>query len=179
MRYILPNFLSLRQYSLSINNTSVDNRPARCPHCGVSGLWCHGPYERKSDRENRLGDSLNPILIQRYYCPTCEKTCSALPECIPPLRWYLWEVQQNILLLAILGHSAYAIAQETAPSYKTIKRWLSRFYEQFLLHKDTLANYFNELGRTSGITEFWGACFEKFSLASAMRLCHVSGVSIP
>ena len=179
MPCILPNFLSLLQYTYAINNTPDNNRPERCPYCGVAGLWCHGPYERKADREHSLDESLNPILIQRYYCPTCKRTCSALPECIPPRRWYLWELQQQILLLSLLGQSAYAIAQQTTPSYKTIVRWLLRFNEQFRLHKDALVVHFNQLGRTSGIAEFWHTFFKKFTLGSAMRLCHAAGVFVP
>jgi transposase-like protein len=179
MPCILPNFLSLFQYTFAINNTSEDNRPERCPYCGVSGLWCHGPYERKADRENSSDASLNPVLIQRYLCLTCRRTCSVLPECIPPRRWYLWEIQQKVLLLYLLGQSAYAIAKESSPSYKTIVRWFLRFNAQFRLHKDTLTIHFNALGQTSGIAEFWQVCFKKITLGSAMRLCHVAGVFIP
>ncbi len=181
MPCILPNFASLLQYifATGTNNTPEDNRPERCPYCGVSGLWCHGPYERKSDREHSLNESLNPVLIQRYFCRTCGRTCSALPECIPPCRWYLWEVQQQVLLLSLLGKSAYAIAKECRASYKTIVRWLLCFNEQFRLHKDTLAVHFNELGRTSGIAEFWQTCLKKITLGCAMRLCHVAGIVVP
>ena len=137
------------------------------------------PMDRKSDRESSPGESLNPIMIQRYYCPGCKKTFSVLPECIPPLRWYLWEVQQTMLLLFTAGQSVYAIARKSRPSCKTIRRWLTCFQEQFLLHKDTLCACFGELSRTSGFFDFWNACLKKMTLGSAMRLCHIAGVIIP
>ncbi len=55
--------------------------------------------------KNNSDSSLNPLKIQRYYCPSCRKTMSVLPECIPRNRWYLWSVQQVILLLFVQGVS--------------------------------------------------------------------------
>jgi transposase-like protein len=179
MQGILAGINSLIQYKYTQEYTPERVRPECCACCGRLKPWYHAFYERKSDRENPPDKSMNPIIIQRYYCPGCKKTFSVLPECIPPRRWYLWDVQQTILLLSILSKSAYAIAKESAPSYKTIRRWLACFQEQFLLHKDTLATYFNELSRTSGISEFWQFCLNKMTLGAAMRLCHVSGVAIP
>lgn len=83
------------------------------------------------------------------------------------------------LLLFTLGQSAYAIAKESVPSYKTIRRWLTRFTEQFLIHKDSLSAHFHELSLTSGFAEFWQACLKKMTLGAAMRLCHVAEVIIP
>jgi|TARA_B110000091_G_scaffold89899_1_gene98493 hypothetical protein len=120
-------------------------------------------------------------MIQRYFCNGCKKTFSALPECISPRRWYTWEVQQQILLFFILGGSAYSIAKKCTPSYKTISRWLARAKERFKLHKDTLGaiDKYKELNITTGFNGFWKACFEKITLAAAMRICHVSEVIIP
>lgn len=180
MPCILPKFPSLIQYINALNFVPpVRVRPDCCIYCGRMSPWWHGCHPRKPDREHNTGGSLNPILIQRCYCPGCKKTFSVLPECVPPRRWYLWEVQQAVLLLFILGQSAYAIAKKSTPSYKTIKRWIARFQEQFLLHKDTLCARFAELGQTSGVSEFWQACLKKMTLGSAMRICHVAEVIVP
>jgi Homeodomain-like domain len=104
---------------------------------------------------------------------------SVLPECIPPCRWYLWEVQQMALSLFLLGKSLRAIAQEVGPSRHTISRWMNRFKEQFLLHKDVLCTNIADFGRIIDFTDFWQNCLCHFSLAQAMRLCHASGVTIP
>lgn len=179
MPSIFAGITSLIQYNHLINFHPHLFRPERCIYCGRNNPWCHGPYSRKSDRSNTVEESLNPILIQRYYCPWCRRTSSVLPECIPPRRWYLWEVQQVVFLLFTLGKSVYAIAKTAQPSRYTIRRWVHRFQEQFRLHKDALCNHFIELGRTSGMNDFWQACLNKITLGSAMRLCHVSGVAIP
>jgi transposase-like protein len=176
---ILAGFTSLIQYVTMQNNVPEQLRPEHCPCCGRLKPWRHSIRMRKSDRESP-GESMNPIIIQRYYCPGCRKTFSVLPECIPPRRWYLWEVQQTVLQLFVtFGHSAYAIAKVSTPSYKTISRWLARFKEQFPLHKDTLSSQFNELARTSGFSAFWQACLKKMTLGAAMRFCHVAEVVIP
>src|SRR5580692_5567047 len=111
MPYILADLLTLEQYLLRFKQHDI-GFPDQCLNCGKSGLWLHGCYSRKADRLNAAGASLNPILIQRLFCPDCKKTCSVLPECIPPNRWYLWEVQQMAFLLLLAGKSLRAIAKE-------------------------------------------------------------------
>ncbi len=179
MRWILSGIDSLIQYKNEIVPNLDQLRPEKCIYCGKAHPWRHATYSRKSDRVNEANNSLNSIIIQRYFCPECGKTFSVLPECIPPHRWYPWDIQQAVLILSLLGKSAYAIAKETIPSHHTITRWIVRFNEQFILHKDTLCVRFNEFGRTSGLAEFWQACFEQITLGAAMRLCHKAGVFIP
>ena len=175
MFYILAKILTLIQSKII---SSVD-RPEYCVCCGMKGPWLHAKYSRQPDRENPSKTSLNPIVIQRYFCNGCKKTFSALPKCISPRRWYTWEEQQQVLLLFILEQSAYSIAKQCGPSYKTIRRWIARFNERIDIHKDTLKNKFNFLCRTSDFNDFWGECLKKITLADAMHICHESGVSIP
>lgn len=179
MPYILPNILSLIQYISALKNIPETCRPDKCVYCGRAHPHSHAEYERKSDRENQGEDSLNPILIQRYYCPGCGKTMSVLPECIPPKCWYLWKTQQIALVLIMSGHSLCAIAKEIIPSRHTIARWKNRFFEQHRCYKDVLCNQIPELGRSLLIEDFWSACLDKMTLGAAMRLCHVAGVIIP
>lgn len=179
MAGILPDILSLTQYLYILANDPVQLRPDRCPCCNRPDPWCHGGYGRKADRAYESEESLNPIWILRYFCPSCRKTFSVLPECIPPRRWYLWTIQQMSFLLALMGKSASAIAREIIPSRHTVRRWLLRFKEQFHLHADTLKNCWNDLGRTSDFSEFWQKCLEKIPLSTAMLVCHLSGIFIP
>ncbi len=176
MLYILSGILSLIQYNIDVVNNPFPARPEKCECCGKLNPRCHGTYPRKSARPD---GSLNPILIQRYYCAACRRTTSALPECIPPRRWYLWEIQQTALTFFLLGDSVCAIAKKTLPSRHTIARWINRFIEQYRRHKDVLCNQIIDLGRTSGMPNFWITCFETMTLGAAMRLCHVVGVPVP
>jgi transposase-like protein len=176
---ILADILSLMQHIESFNDDSKFIRLDRCLCCGRASPQLHGCYPRKADRSIAPEESLNPILIQRYYCSGCRRTCSVLPECLPPFRWYLWEVAQDALALMLMGKSLRAIAQVIVPSRRTIGRWINRFKEQFRLHKDVLCNHATDLGRTTVFTDFWRDCLDQVSLAQAMRLCHVAGVAIP
>lgn len=179
MTHIFADILSLVQY-IHIHKHEPEKLDLKnCLYCGKSNPWRHGGYSREADRINPSSTSLNPVFIQRYYCPSCHKTCSVLPECIPPRRWYLWDLQQVIYLLYLSGMSAYAIAKTTQPSRQTIKRWILRFVEQFRLHKDTLCTYFCVLGRAINMTDFWQTTLQMMHLSAAMRLCHVAGVAIP
>jgi transposase-like protein len=175
---ILANILSLIQHQQLTKEDKSKYRLENCLCCGKAKPHLHGGYPRKADRSTNSSESLNPIIIQRYYCPDCRRTCSILPECIPPRRWYLWEIQQIALMLLISGKSLRAVANVVIPSRRTIGRWINCFKEQFHFHKDVLCNHITELGRTIGFADFWQACLGHFSLAQAMRLCYVAGVPV-
>lgn len=180
MFVILSNILSLTQYiSITQENPQL-LRPEFCPACGRTGLWCHAHYLRKPDR-SPTGE-LNPVLIFRFLCRFCGKTCSVLPECIPPRRWYLWEIQQLILYQLLLGASVRAASrsQNNRPSRSTCRRWWAWLLAQFLTQRDALLVRFPELGRTAEtVKQFWPACLAKITLARAMYFCHQAGVPIP
>lgn len=131
MNHIVPNIITLVQ----AKNISYDNRPEKYVYCSKLNPCKHGTLPRQPDRENSSAESLNPVNIQRYYCKGCKKTFSAIPECISPKRWYTWTVQEKVLMCFILGCSAYSIAKQYKPSYKTIRRWLARAGDQFIFHK--------------------------------------------
>lgn len=180
MFVILAGILSLIQYKNEIECGLEETlRLQRCACCGRSTPWRHGTYLRESDRINPSSESLNFIFIQRYYCPGCRKTCSVLPECIPPRRWYLWETQQAAILLFLLKGSARAAEKQVKPSRHTIKRWVAWLIIQFNSHKDALCTHYPSLGLFTEPVEFWKHIFDKLSLGTAMRLCHASGVHIP
>lgn len=179
MPYILPGIISLIQYKNAIEYQSEDKlRPECCEHCSKLKPWCHGEYPRKAARDN-ADTSLNPIQIQRYYCPYCKKTMSVLPECIPPRRWYLWETQHTAILLLLLGNSARCVEKQVKPSRHTIMRWLSWLITQFELHKSALCTHFPSFGLYVEPVSFWKHVLNQLPFSKAMRLCHVSGVIIP
>jgi hypothetical protein len=183
MTNIAPNFDSLGQYLQFVKkNGPAALRPSKCPHsdCGKANPWCHGSYERKADRENSGPESLNPVPVFRYFCKLCKRTCSVLPWCISPRRWYLWAVQQAVLLLLISGYSQYYIACKLPPGRSTIKRWNLRLEQMFKLHTFYLCSRFPVLGRSLGnIFLFWGSCLNQMSLARAMYWIHHAGEIIP
>jgi len=180
MQVILPEILTLEQYICKQYEQSVDLRPANCLNCGMTGLHCHATYERYSDRENKGKDSLNPILIQRYICPNCRKTCSVLPECIPPRRWYPWFIQQAVLLACLLGKSLNEISRLQPPSRSTCKRWWEWLAERSNDFTHPLRSLFPDaLGRCPDFESFWSTCLEKMNLSKAMWYCHQSEVILP
>lgn len=181
MAYILTDILTLIQYQNDIEgNIKEKYRPERCEYCGIRTVWCHGDYPRKAAGcRNQSDAALNPIKIQRYYCASCRRTMSVLPECLPAHRWYLWSVQQVTLLLVLSGASIYKIAKTSAPSRHTISRWMRRFKEQFLAHRDVLVSVKSSLSQYVTFTSFWSTCLSFMRLSEAMRLCHVTGVIVP
>ena len=110
MQRIVPAILSLQQHRDSLEREPVIYWPVACPHCGLATLWGHGCYERKADRRPEPSGSLNPVFIPRFFCQGCRQTCSRLPECIAPRRWYGWAVQQVVLLWLLAGGSLHQAA---------------------------------------------------------------------
>ena len=178
---IAPNFQTLESYVNHINQYgSAGLRPSKCGHCGKSGMRSHGSYDRKADRDNHGKESLNPVAILRFLCTNCKHTCSVLPECIPPHRWYLWAKQQIVLVLAILRRSFRYIATQVVPGRTSVSRWIHRFKEMFTLHALPLRSRYPSLGiNADNFITFWKACLELMSLAHAMFLVHRSGEIIP
>ena len=155
-------------------------RPEQCPHCGKSFPHHHGYYPRKADRQNSAENSLNPIPIFRFRCDFCKRTCSVLPECIPPRRWYLWIVQQAALLLICLGYSKRSIASKLHLARSTVRRWEGRLQEMFKIHAFHLCSREPTLGVSlfSYLT-FWDGCLKIMSLARAMYWIHHAGCAVP
>jgi transposase-like protein len=179
MSRILPSIGTLVQHLFSLANQPALYRPASCPHCGKEGLWNHGYYHRKADREQRKEERLDPVPIPRYYCKSCARTCSRLPSCIAPHRWYSWAVQQSVIVLLLKGFSFYKAAKCCQPGRRTISRWWHRLEEQFVEHGFHLRNRFPELGRHADFASFWSACFEQMPLADAMAWLDRDGVVVP
>ena len=175
MFVILPNILTLEQY-LQLPIALL--KPDACPQCGKAGLWYHCHYTRKAARlpENK---ALNPIPIYRFYCPCCQKTCSVLPECIPPRRWYMWCIQVQVLQQVILGRSINATSKAAKVSRRTCQRWFQRWTDSWLQHTHALRTYWRSLGQYQTFGTFWQAALKQEPFSKAMRLCHEQGVIVP
>lgn len=186
MQSILPDILTLVQHTQTLNEASEQYRPERCTCCGKSAPWRHGFYPRKSDREHARAESLNPILIPRFFCPDCKRTCSVLPECIPPQRWYLWSLQQHMLLQLLLGSSLNAAhtthqshSSRPTPARSTLRRWWVRLKEQYQCQRDALCADCHALAQHADLVSFWRHCFSLISLSKAMLICQQAGAAIP
>lgn len=168
MHRIVPGILSLAQHLRLVVEDPERYRPSSCPHCQASGLWCHGCYWRKADRREDAGASLNPVAVRRFWCRSCAHTCSRLPECIAPRRWYDWAAQQVVLLLLLAGCSVRRCALITGGARRTVQRWgawLARREADFAFF---LRSRFAELGRADDGAAFWRLVLERMSLSRAM-----------
>lgn len=98
VRNIAKGIKTIPEYLKVVGNDPNRLHPDHCPRCGFNKLQFHGSYNRKPDRSGNSATTLNPVPIMRYACLGCAKTCSTLPECIAPRRWYLWSIQQAVLI---------------------------------------------------------------------------------
>ena len=177
MDRIVHAFLTLEQHLRALICTPRSYRPDRCPHCGCANLWGHGVYDRKADHSSHA--SLNPVSVPRFLCPTCSRTCSRLPLCIGVRRWYGWALQQLVLSLRLFGVSLRRAATLTGLARHTVRRWwrwLQMSSTDFAFH---LRSRFDALGRTTDISSFWRACFERMPLCMAMAWLDHDGLSVP
>lgn len=169
MDRIVGSVTSLVQHLLAVVTDVEIYRPAACPHCRCAGMWRHGYYRRKADRGAGSGaESLNPVPVLRFLCRACERTCSRLPACIAPRRWYDWLVQQAALLLLLGGGSLRQCARCTGRARSTVRRWRDWLYERGEPFAFFLRSRLPELGRWAEFESFWRNVIDSLSLQQAM-----------
>jgi len=179
MPRMLPGIDTLTQHQRRVQNDPDAYRPERCPHCGKAGLHHHGHYERNPPRGEGLAFSLGQLLILRFCCPCCRRTCSRLPACLSPWRQYWWQTQQAVLAWLLTGASYRAAAAQACPSRRTIGRWWRRLEARFEVHAMHLRSRFPSLGRAPGCRGFWSLCLTQMSLSVAMGWLDQMEVSVP
>jgi transposase-like protein len=167
MRNIIANIMSLRQYLNEIFFISE----IKCQICCCNKLYKHGCYYRKAERQK--------IAIKRFKCTNCGHTCSILPECIPPRRWYLWEIQQAVLLMVLNGDSYRTIAKKTHPVSSTIARWIKHLKKRTVVYMDHLKFLYPKLNRLTDFKRFWRRCLEFFPLSKIMLNLNNAGIIVP
>jgi len=158
-------------------------RPTHCPHpdCArADTLHCHGHYLRKPARDSQPRECLNPIPIFRFFCTACRRTCSVLPECIAPRRWYQWHIQTLALKAVLLKISYRKVAASLNMSRRTVRRWLYELRERHSEFCSALRNRFAELGYVANAFEqFWSRCLDKVGLAKAMLFLNTQEIIVP
>jgi transposase-like protein len=176
MLRIVSLIASLQEHLDELERAPAAYRPPRCPHCGFAGLWGHGHYERKADRDT---GKLNLIPVPRFRCRSCRRTCSRLPSCLPPRRWYHWSVQQAVLLCLLSGASLRKCANTLGPARSTMRRWwqwLQQRHEPLAFH---LRSRWPEWGRAGSWQEFWQLALVQEPLREVMAWLDQQGVVVP
>lgn len=179
MQRIVPAILSLHHHRDLLEQEPVIYRPAACPHCGLAKPWGHGCYARKADRQPMSSDSMNPVFIPRFFCQGCRQTCSRLPECIAPRRWYDWAVQQVVLLWLLGGGSLHQAAVRGGVDRHTARRWWGWLKERGETFGFWLRSRFPDLGRSADFAGFWQGCLASMPLSRAMAWLDLAGVTVP
>jgi transposase-like protein len=170
MDRIVGSITSLAQHLIALATETEVYRPAACPHCRCGTMWGHGCYYRKADRSAGDAQSLNPVPVLRFLCRACVRTCSRLPACIAPRRWYDWFVQQAVLLLLLAGGSVRHCAQCTGRARSTVRRWWTWLHERGEQFAFCLRSRLPELGRVADFASFWRNVIEGLSLQQSMVL---------
>ena len=180
MAVIIPGIITLVQYILTINENRASLIPQYCPTCKSKHFKHHGYYSRNVNYDKKPDDEwICNIPIFRYYCMGCCTTFSALPECIPPLRHYIWLEQQRALGPVLQGHSSKAISESVKPSRWTISRWLKRLKERATIHLDHIRSLLPNLGRVNEFSKSWLTLLEEYDLAHVMRILHQVAIIVP
>lgn len=179
MQRIVPAILSLHQHRDTLEREPAIYRPSACPHCGLASPWGHGRYARKADRRSESSGSRNPIAIPRFFCQGCRQTCSRLPECIAPRRWYDWAVQQVVLLWLLGGGSLHQAAVQGGVDRHTVRRWWSWLKQRSKTFGFWLRSRFPDLGRAVDFAGFWQGCLAAMPLSRVMAWLDRDGVAVP
>ena len=179
MNRILSSVTTLLQHLDAIATNSEIYRPLLCPYCGCGGLWHHGCYYRKADRRpTDSTNSLNPVPILRYLCHACKHTCSRLPACIAPRRWFDWVMQQLVFLMLLAGNSVRLCSDCSKCARSTVRRWRDWLGERGDTFTFWLRSRFPELGRHPDKDAFWCHVMQNMTLMQAMACCD-QGLDVP
>jgi len=177
---IVSGINSLQQHIATLRSRPEIYRPLRCPSCGHGVLWHHGCYSRKADRRpESMADCLNPIPIPRYRCSSCMHSCSRLPECIPPRRWYSWLLQQQALQSLLSIYSLHRCSAALGLCRSTVRRWWNWLSSNTSTFEFFLRSRYPEWGRTSDWPSFWRTCLNCMPLSSVMAVLDRDGVAVP
>jgi hypothetical protein len=168
MNRIVASITTLEQHVTTVSETPDTYRPQACPHCGFGIVWQHGCYTRKADRRQQDTELLNPVPIMRFRCAKCRRTCSRLPLCIAPRRWYDWSVQQEKLDSLLQDSSPHRCAHSGRPDRRTIGRWWAWLQKRRHDFEFALRSRQPELGRATGFVNFWCQVLNSIGLAAAM-----------
>ena len=168
MHRIVATVTSLEQHRRLLVIDPDWYRPPACPHCGLGKLWRHGCYQRKAERGAGASAAQNPVPIPRFLCSGCQRTCSRLPLCIAPRRWYDWAIQQRALHGLATGASLHVAARCAQVARHTARRWwawLTERGEQFAFF---LRSRCPQWGRVSDRAAFWHARLTEHALPELM-----------
>jgi len=179
MARMLPAIRTVEQHQEALQDDPEAYRPARCPHCGKSGVHRHGHYGRNAPRGEGMAFSLGALLIPRFCCPRCRSTCSRLPLCLSPRRQYWWNTQQGVFEMLLAGASIREVARRLRPSRRTVGRWWQWLAARVDAHALHLRSRFAELGRAVDWKGFWSLCLRRMSLGEAMGWLDQAGVRVP
>jgi transposase-like protein len=166
MNRIVGSIASLAQHLVTLATDPEQYRPAACPHCGYARVWRHGCYHRKADRAG--GGALNPVAVLRFLCGACPQSCSRLPACMAPRRWYDWAAQQAVLILLLLGESVHSCARTSGLDRRTVRRWRDWLHERDAVFAFLLRSRWPELGRVADFDAFWRHVIDERSLQQVM-----------
>lgn len=168
MHRIVSTITSLKQHFQAVEHNPDVYRPPKCPHCGLNVMWRHGCYHRKADRDGSADFTYNPVPICRYCCSGCRRTCSRLPLCISPRRWYNWAVQQEVLLHLLCGWSLHQCNWWTCLDRRTVRRWRDWLHVRHDEFTFFLRSRFPEWGRSVDAHAFWLKALADMSLWNVM-----------
>lgn len=168
MQRIVASITSLDQHLEALEANSDVWRPDACPQCRGTRLWSHGCYHRKADRGVGGKQSRNPVAVPRYLCRGCMCTCSRLPLCIAPRRWFDWAMQQTVLALLLAGCSVHRCARCTCRARRTVRRWRDWLGQRGETFAFCLRSRFAELGRSAEGDSLWRNVLDSMGLAQAM-----------
>ena len=168
-----------RQHFFTLKSNPCAYRPQRCARCGRGGLWAHGLYYRKGDRSVASANRSVLIPIPRFCCAHCGATCSCLPGCLSPRRWYPWSTQGLALLFVLNGISLTRIREWVGVSADTVRRWRTWLIRRAGTLEFHLRSAFPHLGRHGQAEAFWTTTLTTLGLSDAMATVCRQGEIVP
>lgn len=179
MAQIIKEYRSLEQYQQTVHFNPDALKPDQCDHCGCEHLWCNGQYERAISGRDKNKTKAEAIDILRFKCSRCRIHYSVLPSIVSLLRWYLWCMQQWVLLMVLNGYSFCKASQIAGIDRRTVARWYAWLQDKFQMIYQLVCHLDSRFIHHNTLNDFYLSLFIFHSLSRLAAVLHQNKILVP
>jgi len=179
MTQIIKEYGTVNQYRDDVKYHPENLKPQACDNCGCNHFWKNGDYERAITGRDKDKSNSEVVDIIRFKCSFCHENYSVLPSMIPLFRWYLWCMQQWVLLLVLNGYSFYKAARVSGVDRRTVSRWFYWLKDKYKIIYHTMCQLDKNLSKYYLIKDFYSSLFSCHHLSKISMYLHQYNLLVP
>ena len=179
MTQLIKEYATIDQYNQDVKEYPDNLKPKECNNCGCHHFWFNGHYERAISGRDQNKNHFDNVYIIRFKCSRCHDHYSILPSIIPLLRWYLWCMQQWVILLVLNGYSFYKAARTARVDRRTVSRWYYWLEAKYKIIYHTMCHLNKTLSKHYRMKNFYLSLFAYHHLSKVSMYLHQYNLLVP